>query len=489
MKVGIIDFGVYLPHFRLPRAEIGEAWRLEQAKSLLIGDRSVAGYDEDSLTMGVEAVQHALEGHESPPIDLLLFASTTAPFGEKSSAAVIAAACDLHPSRTVDVGGSLRAGSSALATAFDAIRAGTARQAVVAMADMRRPEPGTMLEAISGDGAAALLLGAASGNSTDAPILAELVGEYHVSDPTIDVWRARDDRYLRTDDEAFTNEVGYFKMLRTAVDGLLKETGVAPENVSAVAAYVPDGRSYLKMTRASRLNASFTAMGMDGPAPYLLMQAGNLGVPFAAAQLSILLESAAAGDRLALIGYGDGADAYLFEVTDAIAGRANKRPVEAWLKNRTKLSYSLATHFRENLTEKPLFPPEIDPWTSLPLLHRERDELLRFHAQKCNKCGAHWWPRRPACYECGEQQAFSSVRISRRAKVASFVVEWAIPSPFSPVGMVIADTIEGARLTTPSSDGDPRGLEVGDEVEFALRIFHTSKRLPHYSWKVRRPRD
>ncbi len=80
------------------------------------------------------------------------------------------------------------------------------------------------------------------------------------------------------------------------------------------------------------------------------------------------------------------------------------------------------------------------------------------------------------------------MRLNRRGTVASFVVEWAIPVPLAPAGMVITDTVDGARITNPSTDGDPRGLSVGDEVEFALRIFHTAKKLPHYSWKVRRMR-
>ena len=80
------------------------------------------------------------------------------------------------------------------------------------------------------------------------------------------------------------------------------------------------------------------------------------------------------------------------------------------------------------------------------------------------------------------------IRLCGKANVASFVAEWAIPTPVPPVGMITADTPEGARITNASTDGDPRGLKVGDEVEFALRIFHTSKGLPHYSWKIRKVR-
>ena len=483
MTIGIIDFGTYIPHYRVSRAAIGEAWKLEQAKPLLIGERAVAGFDEDCITMATEAALHALTGRDGTQVDGLYFASTTAPFGEKSSAAVVAMACDLDASRTADLGNSLRAGTTAVAYALDSLKAGSIRQVLVTTADMRRPEPGTILEAISGDGAAALLLG--SGED----VIAELVGQYHLSDPTIDTWRVRDGRYLQTDDEAYTNQVGYFAMMKQVVKGLMETSGVEAADVKGVAAYVPDGRTYMSMAKQSPLGAAIMAMGMDGPAPSLLMQAGNMGTAFAIAQLALLLEKANPGDHIALVGYGDGADAFLFRVTDAITNRPQKRLTAAWLNSKAELPYNLALYFRQNLQDKPLFPPTVDPWTSLPLLYRERDELLRFHAQKCGNCGAVWWPHRPNCYDCGNETDFSTLRLGGKATVASFVAEWAIPTPVPPAGMITADTPEGARITNASTDGDPRGLKVGDEVEFALRIFHTAKGLPHYSWKIRKLRD
>ena len=482
MAVGIIDFGTYIPHYRVSRAAMGEAWQLEQAKKLLIGERAVAGFDEDCVTMATEAALQALSGQDEAQVDAIYFASTTAPFGEKSSAAVVAMACDVPASRTADFGNSLRAGTTAVTHALDALKAGSIRQALVATGDMRQPEPGTILETISGDGAAALLLGCGAG------VIAELVGQHHVSDPTIDTWRVRDGRYLQTDDEAYTNQVGYFAMMKQAVQGLLQTSDIDAADVKGVAAYVPDGRAYMSLAKQSPLGAAFMTMGMKGPAPSLLMQAGNLGTAFALAQLALLLETAVPGDHIALVGYGDGADALLFRVTEAMAQRPQKRPTAAWLNSKAELPYNLALYFRENFQDKPLFSPTVDPWTSLPLIYRERDELLRFHAQKCNQCGAVWWPHRPNCYDCGNETDFSSLRLSGKGTVASFVVEWAIPTPVPPVGMITADTPEGARITNASTDGDPRGLQVGDEVEFALRIFHTAKGLPHYSWKIRKPR-
>lgn len=480
--LGIVDFGVYIPYYRLARKALGEAWQLEPLAPLLIGESAVASYDEDTITMAVEAARVALAGRDRSDIDGVYFASTTPPFTEKSSAAVAAAACDVAAARCMDFNGSLRASANALTAGLDAVRAGAARRIVVAAADNRRPEPGSLLDALSGAGAAALLIGAGD------EVIAELVGAYHLSDPTLDIWQPAGAHYLRSDDEAFTQQVGYFALTQRAIQGLLETTGVAPSAIQGVALYTPEGRTYLKFAKESPLAMAFMQMGMNGPAPYLLMHAGNLGTAFAPAQLALLLESAAPGALLALVSYGDGADAFLFRVTEAIGRRTPRRPTRAWLQTKGMLSYTLAQFFRHNVVDKPLFPPEVDPWTSLPLLHRERRNVLQFYAQKCTRCGAVWFPARPSCFDCGAQTGFEALHLSGQGEVASFVAEWAIPSPLPPVGMVTVDTPEGARLTVPSTDGDPRQLQVGAPVEFALRIFHTSKGLPHYSWKVRRVR-
>lgn len=477
--LGILDIGSYLPFYRLAREEIGRAWQMEQARALLIGERTVAHYDEDSVTMAAEALLHALGPRDGSDLDMLLFASTTPPFGEKSSAAVIAALCDLPALRTLDVTGTLRAGTSALVLALDAVRAGSARRVAVAAADMRRPEPGTLLEAISGDGAAALLVG-------EGPeVIAEVVGRFHLSDPTVDTWRLAEERTLRTDDEAFSQEVGYRALTEAAIHGLLAETGVEAAALAGAALYVPDGRSYARLVARSPLAAALARMGNRGPAPRLLWGAGNLGSAFALAQLALLLESAQPGDLLALVGYGDGADAFLLRVTEAITQRPARRPTQAWLDAKGHLPYPLALHFREMLRDKPLFPPNSEPWTSLPLLHRERDALLRLHAQRCTACGALWWPPRPTCYDCGAAEGFTSLRLGRSGTLTTFVAEWTVPVPLAPLGMATVDTPEGARLTTQATDGDPRSLTIGQAMELVPRRFHTAKGLPHYSWKAR----
>jgi len=58
---GIVRYGTYIPHFRITRAALGGGK----------GERAVAGYDEVSISLAVEAAREALPG--APTIDTLLF--------------------------------------------------------------------------------------------------------------------------------------------------------------------------------------------------------------------------------------------------------------------------------------------------------------------------------------------------------------------------------------------------------------------------------
>jgi len=62
MVRGILAYGAYLPYRRLDRASITAV----TGRGGGVGHRSVASYDEDTSTMGVEAARLALAG---APVD------------------------------------------------------------------------------------------------------------------------------------------------------------------------------------------------------------------------------------------------------------------------------------------------------------------------------------------------------------------------------------------------------------------------------------
>ena len=74
--VGIKNYGAYIPFNRLTRKCIGEAF----GKKTAAGERSVANYDEDSITMAVTAALESTRGYDTRALDAVYFASTTAPY-------------------------------------------------------------------------------------------------------------------------------------------------------------------------------------------------------------------------------------------------------------------------------------------------------------------------------------------------------------------------------------------------------------------------
>src|SRR5215475_12246251 len=96
---GITAFGAYIPFYRLAHKEIARAWGGRAGE----GERAIAGVDEDSITLAVEAVRDLLSGRDGEDVDALFFASTTAPYAEKPASALIATVADLRRDvRTAD---------------------------------------------------------------------------------------------------------------------------------------------------------------------------------------------------------------------------------------------------------------------------------------------------------------------------------------------------------------------------------------------------
>ena len=181
--IGIAAYGAYVPKYRLGRDTLG--WNSTQ-------ERAVANFDEDSVTMAVAAGQESLRGKDRQAVDGLIFATTTPPYAEKQCAAIVATALDLRRDLfTADMTDVLRAGTSALKTALDAVRAGSARQMLVIAADHRQGSPRGDTERNSGDGAAAFLV-------SDAGVVASLIGFHSVSENMLDNWRSAGDPFVRS---------------------------------------------------------------------------------------------------------------------------------------------------------------------------------------------------------------------------------------------------------------------------------------------------
>ena len=210
---GILSYGAYVPPTRIGFATLaGRPAKPDDAGP----ERAVAWSGrrqrDDGRRRGARTACAASTARASTRSS---FASTTHPFLEKQTAALVAKVLDLRRDvATADHAGSLRAGTTALRAAVDAVAAGSARRVLVIASDCRLGAPGSALERSFGDGAAAFLVG-------DADAIATFEGAHAVADEIVDVWRSQEDRFVHSWEERFVVQEGLLPNLIEAVRGLL----------------------------------------------------------------------------------------------------------------------------------------------------------------------------------------------------------------------------------------------------------------------------
>jgi len=467
--VGIVSYGAYIPIYRLSREAIGAMW----VKSLGKGEKAVANADEDSLTMGVEAVLNCLNGMDRQQVDGLYFATASPPYVEKQSASIIRAAADLREDiPTMDVAHSLRGASSAMRAAMDAVQAGSARKVMVAAAECRIPAPNSDFEAIFGDGAAAFLI-------ADSDVAAIIEGSYHLSSEFIDVWRKPEDTYMQSWEERFIREEGYLKVIPQAVSALLKKHELSPKDISKAAFYGPDARTHAAIARAMGLDAKTQVQ-----AP-MFDSVGNAGTALAPMMLVAALEEAKPGDRMLYATYGDGADAFLLRVTEQIEKVRDRRGIKRHLESKLVLpSYGKYVEIRELMEWEAGRRPSRR--SSLPVIWRERQHLFSLYGQKCRACGNIQYPRQRICIYCQAKDNFELIRLSdKRGKVFTFSMDERAVEIVLPKVFTVVDLDEGGRFYSVMTDRDTSRVEVGMPVEMTFRIQLEGSGLHNYFWRVR----
>lgn len=469
--IGILDYAAYVPIFRLPRAEIARAWGRSSAPPQHGGERAVANFDEDSVTLAAEAALRCLGHFEGQRPDGLYFASTTAPDQEHQASTLIAAAVDLpREIRTADFAGSLRAGTSALLAALDAVRGGPAWSVLVAAADCRLAEPGQAAEALIGDGAAAFLVG--EGNA-----IATVEAAHSIAEEFPGTWRQSGNLFIQSDDEKFAATYGYQRITLEAMRALLDKAKVSPKQLSKVVCPAPDLGSYTALANASGVPLAF----LQDP---LLLSVGFTGAASPLLLLTTCLEKAEPGQLILLLGYGSGADAVLLSVTDEIEAHRKRARRELIGHGQPLPSYQTYLKYRD-LVKSQHGLWEVQPFSSLTMLWRERRQNLALYGIKCTKCETIFFPSRRVCPRCETKDAFEPYKLARRGRIVTFSKDRLYPGPESPTVMAVIDLDGGGRLFTQVTDCDPEALRIGVEVELTLRKFHEAKGYTHYFWKAR----
>ena len=460
---GIVSYGVYIPLFRLGKTTAG--WDSS-------GERAIANFDEDSLTMGVAALRQALTATDAASVDALYFASTTSPYAEKQSATTIAWAANLRTDIfTVDCTDSLRAGTNALKLALDAAKAASAKRVAVVAADNRPAQPRSAFERTFGDGAATLLVG-------DDHLIANVDGHLSFSHEIMDTWRAADEDVVRSWEERFRLEKGFIESLRESVSKALPKFGTTIKDYAKVIFSAPDARAHREAARALGLEA---VQVQDG----LFSVLGHTGTAYPLILLIAALEEAQPGDRLLLVSYGDGCDIFSLRVTSAKAQLAARHGVRAHLAAK-----QLLPNYEQYLKWRGLHQPDPGvrrppmPTPSATALFRERERNLRFLAAKCRACGTVQYPPQRVCTKCRQRDDSDQVRLADKpAKLFTYALDYIAGSVDVPLVVCIVNFDGGGRALMTMTDRVIEEIEVDMPLEMSFRKLYAAEGVHNYYWK------
>lgn len=466
--IGIKSFGAYIPVYRLSASELARAWGGRGGR----GEIAVANYDEDSITMAVEAAIDCLNGMDLAIPDGLYFASTTPPYSEKLSASIVAAATDLRDELfTLDIGNSLRSGTGAVKAACDAIKGGSAKNILVTAADCRLAPPASEFESVFGDGAAAFLI-------ADEDVAVAIEDSYSISSDFVDVWKRAEDPYIRTWEDRFILEHGYREKLGIAISALLKKTGLSVKDFAKVVYYAPDARSHQRMIKQLKLAPEQVQAPMFDAV-------GNTGAAFAPMMLVAALEEAKPGDRILWANYGDGADAFVLQVTDQIEKVRGRRGIKRHLESKMQIhNYEKYVRFRNLMQGEADRRPQYI--SSLPMIWRDRKQVLPLHGGRCRNCGNIQFPIQRICAYCQTKDNYEEVRLAdKTATVFTFSMDERAVEVDPPRVWTISDFDDGGRIYCTMTDRDTEKIDIGMQVEMTFRKIHEGAGVHNYFWKCR----
>ena len=473
--VGIVSYGAYVPRYRINRKTISTAMGWFSGTGVP-GEKAVANYDEDSVTMAVAAGSDSLTGLGRETLEALYLATITAPYKERQDAGIVAAALDLSPNiRTADFADSSKAGTAALIAGCDAVKAGSAKSVIVCASDCRVAKPGSFEEGNYGDGAAAFVLG-------DSRVIASLGGSYSVTHDFMDRWRAEDDRFVHASEDRWIRDEGYTKFIAEAISGLLKKYGLSAKDFAKVIYPCLYVREHAAIGKSLGFSPGQIQQEM-------LTTVGDSGVAHPLMMLVAALQEAKAGEKILVASYGNGSDAVFFEVTNDIVNAGERRGMKTHLALKKDLaSYERYLALHNVLPTEKGLRGETGP-TLVTLLWRDRKVILALYGSKCRRCGTPQYPAQRICVnpECGAVDEMEEYGFADKGgRLFSYTSDSLAFSVSPPEMYGVIDFDGGGRYLLDITDSEPESLKIDMPVEMTFRRRYTDEGhgIYGYFWKA-----
>jgi 3-hydroxy-3-methylglutaryl CoA synthase len=476
--VGIVAYGAYVPRLRLNRQAVYDAnkWFAAGLRGLAKGERSMANWDEDSITMAVEASRDCLTSHKAEDVRNIYFASTTHPFKDRQNAGVIGTALNVEQNLSAtDIGGSLKAGTSALIAGLNASKEGA--PTLVAAADKRMARVASANELNYGDGAAALLCGTEN-------VIAKLVGHHSVSMDFVDHFRGDESDFDYSWEERWIRDEGYSKIVPPAIKAGLAAAKLKNTDITHFIMPSP-------MPAVPKQMAKMVGIGEGAVRDLLGASLGDTGAAHALVMLVDALEGAKAGDKIMVVAFGQGVDILVFEVTAEKDKLPARKGLSGWMARRKEeKNYMKFLAFNEMLPIDKGMRAEFDKKTALSVLWRKRDMLYGLVGGKCNVCGTVQFPRsqvcvNPNCHAMDSQDPYAMAGLE--CSVMSFTADSLVYSPDPPGYYGMITFAEGGRFMADFTDSDKDQVKVGAKMRMTFRMRDNDTMrggFKRYFWKA-----
>jgi hydroxymethylglutaryl-CoA synthase len=328
---GIISYGFYIPWYRINIDDIARVWGKNPEdikRSLNIQEKTVAGIDEDSLTMAYEAASQAINktSQKKDEINLVLFGSETHPYAVNPASTILAEFLGLgNHYLAYDTEFACKAGTGAMISALGMVESGRAKTALVVASDKATGRPHDALEYTAAAGATAFLIG-------DKKVALKILDQTTFSSDTPDFWRREGIRYP-SHGGRFSGKPSYFSHIKQASQLLLEKNEIRPEDFQYAVFHMPNGKFPIQVAR------SLGFIEKQYKQSLIIPQFGNPYTASALMGLVAVLEKAKAGDKIFFCSYGSGAgaDAFIFQATEEL--EKIREPFYLVLKKKKYLDY------------------------------------------------------------------------------------------------------------------------------------------------------
>jgi len=342
--VGIVGYGAYVPRYRLPAKEVARVWSGRDSE-MPIKEKAVAGLDEDTATMSIEAARNALARAQIDPrrIRAVWVGSESHPYAVKPTSTIVAEALDIVPlTQAADWEFACKAGTEALQAAIGFVGSGMATYALSIGMDTAQGRPGDALEYTAASGGAALLVGPADES------LARFEASISFVTDTPDFWRRAHVHYP-SHGQRFTGEPAYFHHVTNAAQLMLEGLGRKPSDYRYVVLHQPNTKFPQRAAKMLGFKPEQIETGM------LVSVIGNTYAGSSLVGLTAVLDEARPGDKVLVVSFGSGAgsDAFSLEITERIEAARDLAPkTREYIARRVLIDYATYVRYRGKLLMK-----------------------------------------------------------------------------------------------------------------------------------------